>query len=64
MLRAKSYLTNLVALSVEMSSSVNKGKAVGVVYLNFSKVFDMVSHSNRIAKSVKQELSKWTTEWK
>jgi len=37
-------LTNLISFYDQMIHLVDKGKAVRVVYLDFSKAFDLVSH--------------------
>ena len=41
---------------------VDEGKAVDVVYLDFSKAFDAVSY-NTIDKLTKYGLDKWTVRW-
>ena len=51
----KSCLTNLRAFCTEVTGLVDKGRAVGVVYLDFSKVFDTISHSILIEKLTKYE---------
>ncbi|KAK4811082.1 hypothetical protein QYF61_016368 [Mycteria americana] len=43
--KGKSCQTNLITFYNKITSSVDIGSAVDVVYLNFSKVFDTVSHS-------------------
>ena len=40
----QSCLTNSIAFYDEMISSVGKGRAVVIVYLDFSMAFDTVSH--------------------
>lgn len=37
--------SNLIAFYDEMTSSVDKGRVPGIVYLDFSKDFDIVSHN-------------------
>ena len=42
--KGKSWLTNLINFHDEMTSLVDKGKTVDIVYLAFSKAFNTVSH--------------------
>lgn len=42
-----------------MNGCVGKGKLVDVVYFDFTKDFDVVSHSTFIAKLVSSGLSNW-----
>lgn len=42
-----------------MTGCVDKGKLVDVVYFDFTKDFDIVSHSTFIAKLVSYRLNNW-----
>ncbi|CAM4681894.1 unnamed protein product [Lepidochelys kempii] len=60
--KGKSCLTNLIAFYDEITGSVDEGKAVDVLFLDFSKAFDMVSHSI-LASKLKYGLDEWTIGW-
>ena len=46
-----------------MTSSVDEGTVVDVVYLNFSKAIDTVSHNILMDELMKHRLKKWTVRW-
>ncbi|GAB0187006.1 mitochondrial enolase superfamily member 1 [Grus japonensis] len=56
-------LTNLIAFYDGMTSWVDEGRAVDVVYLDFSKAFDTVSHNIFVSKLRKCGLDEWTVRW-
>ncbi|GAB0175876.1 mitochondrial enolase superfamily member 1 [Grus japonensis] len=43
--KGKLYLTNLIVFYDKVTCLVDLGRAVDIVYLDFSKAFNMVSHS-------------------
>jgi len=46
-----------------MTGWVGEGRAVGVVYLDFRKAFDTVSHNNLLSKRRKCGLDEWLMRW-
>ncbi|CAM4719562.1 unnamed protein product [Lepidochelys kempii] len=61
--KGKSCLTNLIAFYDEITGPVDEGKAVDVLFLDFSKAFDTVSHSILVSKLKKYGLDGCTTRW-
>ncbi|CAM4537448.1 unnamed protein product [Caretta caretta] len=61
--KGRSCLTNLIAFYDEITGSMDEGKAVDVLFLDFSKAFDMVSHSILVSKLKKYGLDECTIRW-
>ncbi|CAM5095626.1 unnamed protein product, partial [Natator depressus] len=61
--KGRSCLTNLIAFYDEITGSVDEGKAVDVLFLDFSKAFDTVSHSILVSKLKKYGLDECTLRW-
>ncbi|GAB0203172.1 mitochondrial enolase superfamily member 1 [Grus japonensis] len=59
----KSCLTNLIAFYDGMTGWVDEGRAVNVVYLDFSRAFDTPSHNILTGKLRKCGLDEWTVRW-
>uniref|UniRef100_A0A8V0X1Q9 Reverse transcriptase domain-containing protein n=1 Tax=Gallus gallus TaxID=9031 RepID=A0A8V0X1Q9_CHICK len=61
--KGRSCLTNLISFYDLVTRLVDEGKAVDVVYLDFSKAFDTVSHSILLQKLVVRGLDRYTLGW-
>ncbi|CAM4559979.1 unnamed protein product [Caretta caretta] len=61
--KCKSCLTNLIAFCDKITGSVDEGKAVDMLVLDFSKAFDKVSYSILASKLKKYGLDEWTIRW-
>ena len=56
--KCRSCLTNLISFYDQMSSLVDEGKAVDVVYLDFSEAFDTI-----FSRTLLEELAAWSMAW-
>uniref|UniRef100_A0A493SUA9 Reverse transcriptase domain-containing protein n=1 Tax=Anas platyrhynchos platyrhynchos TaxID=8840 RepID=A0A493SUA9_ANAPP len=66
-MKGRSCLTNLISFYDKVTRWVDEGKAVDVVYLDFSKDFDTVSHSILLKKLAALDLDwlmlHWVRNW-
>ncbi|GAB0192621.1 mitochondrial enolase superfamily member 1 [Grus japonensis] len=61
--KGKSCSINLINFYVEVIGLVEEGRAVDLVYLDFSKTDDTVSHKILLEKVLKSELDEQTVRW-
>ncbi|KAK4830744.1 hypothetical protein QYF61_013194 [Mycteria americana] len=61
--KGRSCLTNLISFYDKVTRLMDEGKAVDIVYLDFSKAFDMVSHSILLEKLAAHGLEMCTLSW-
>jgi len=59
----RSCLTNMISFYDQVTHLVEEGKAVDVIYLDFSKAFDTVPHSILLEKSAAHGLDGCTLCW-
>ncbi|GAB0177838.1 mitochondrial enolase superfamily member 1 [Grus japonensis] len=62
-MKGRSCLTNLISFCDKVTCLVDEGKAVDVVYLDFSKAFDTVSHNILLEKLVTYGLDGCMLHW-
>ena len=66
-MNGRSCLTNLISFYDKVTRLVDEGKAVDVVYLDFSKAFDTVPHSIIVEKLAAHGLDGhmlcWVKRW-
>ncbi|GAB0207497.1 mitochondrial enolase superfamily member 1 [Grus japonensis] len=62
-MKGRSCLTHLISFYDKVTRLVDEGKAVDVVYLDFSKAFDTISHSILLEKLAAHGLDGRTLHW-
>ncbi|GAB0178158.1 mitochondrial enolase superfamily member 1 [Grus japonensis] len=66
-MKGRSCLTNLISFYDKVTHLMDEGKAVDVVYLDFSKAFDTISHSILLQKLAAHGLDghilRWVKNW-
>ncbi|KAK4824253.1 LOW QUALITY PROTEIN: hypothetical protein QYF61_012519 [Mycteria americana] len=62
-MKGRSCLTNLISFYNKVTPLVDEGKAVDVVYLDFNKAFDTISHSILLEKLAAHGLDGHTLCW-
>jgi ribonuclease P/MRP protein subunit RPP40 len=58
-----SCATNLISFLDSLTEARDRGKAVDIIYLDFSKAFDKVPHQRLLRKLEAKGVSREVTEW-
>lgn len=61
--KGMSCLNNQVAFYDGITTQVEKGRATDVIYMDFSKGFDMVLYNILLSKLKKHGFDGWTLRW-
>ena len=65
--KGKSCLTNLLLFLEDVTKTIDEGKALDVIYLDFSKAFDKVPHKRLLHKikfhGISGNVAAWISEW-
>lgn len=66
-LKGRPYLTNLLSFSGNFTANLDKGKAMVVYYLDFSKAFDLINHQMLLLKmqifGIGGRICKWVQDF-
>ena len=62
-MKGRCCLTHLISFSDKVTCLVDEGEVVDVVYLDFSKAFDTISHSILLEKLAAHGLDRCTLRW-
>ena len=65
--KGKSCLTNLLSFLEDVTKAIDDGKPLDVIYLDFNKAFDKVSHTRLLHKieshGIRGNVAAWISEW-
>uniref|UniRef100_A0A8C3HAP4 Reverse transcriptase domain-containing protein n=1 Tax=Chrysemys picta bellii TaxID=8478 RepID=A0A8C3HAP4_CHRPI len=65
--KGRSCQTNLISFFEKVTDFLDKGNAVDLIYLNFSKVFDTVPHEEFLVKlekvGIDMKIQRWIKNW-
>ena len=66
-LKARSCLTNMLCFFEEITKWIDEGSPLDIIYLNFQKTFDKVSHQSLLLKlkahDIGDSIIDWIEQW-
>ena len=62
-IKARSCLTNMLCILEEITKRIDEGSPIDIIYLDFQKAFDKVSHQLLLLKSKARGIGDGILDW-